>query len=82
MSLLENINLNTWFSERELKLPPAHFVISKTALTTESHYWIVNTLSGRYSIVMSNVSSLSFATELYPAFEDPKEAVFYELAWS
>lgn len=81
MTTIEDINLYTWFSERELKVVPSHFVLAKTKLTTESHYWIVNKLQGRYAIVSSTME-LSYTNELYPAFEDPKEAVFYELAWS
>ena len=75
----------SWFSERELKHTPKHFVVSKTHLTLESKVWILNKLKGRFSITYSEDSIddlLVFHSMGNPAFEDPKEAIFYELTWS
>jgi hypothetical protein len=74
---IEDINLHTWFMNRELDFAPNHFVVSNTRLTTESKIWIQEKLSGRYS----SVSLESAFMEYVPAFEDPKEAMFYELTW-
>ena len=76
----------TWFSERELKYTPRHFVISSTALTQESKDWILKNLRGRFSCVHwvnENQPNMLFDS-LYgrPAFEDPREATIYELTWS
>jgi len=86
----KQLNVITWYSERELKFTPAHFVVSKTSLTSESRLWILNTLRGRYSIVtgQEEIDILKqpwmFISDLdgVPAFEDPKEAVLYELKWA
>lgn len=75
----------SWFSERELKHTPKHFVVSKTHLTLESKVWILNKLKGRFSVTYSEDSIddlLVFHSMGNPAFEDPKEAIFYELTWS
>lgn len=74
-----------WFSERKMPFTPTHFVISNTPLTPESNQWILNNLTGRYSIVISPSDTDGFLlmTNLgNPAFEDPREAVIYELTWS
>jgi hypothetical protein len=62
--------------DRELDFAPNHFVISNTKLTTDSKIWILEKLTGRFAIVGDVVFS-----SLVPAFEDPKEALFYELTW-
>jgi hypothetical protein len=86
----KHLNPITWYSNRELQFTPSHFVISKTSLTPESKLWIINNLKGRYSIV-SNTHDLDVSSQLWavvmhenntPAFEDPKEALLYELTWS
>jgi hypothetical protein len=82
-----NIDPATWYSERELKFTPKHFTITHTELTPESKHWILNKLKGRFSVVHNQPIDESlnlFMTTFYghPAFEDPKEAVAYELVWS
>jgi hypothetical protein len=77
----------TWFSEREIKYTPKHFVVSTTSLTPESKNWILKNLNGRFSVVHwgeQNQTVGIFIDSLYgrPAFEDPKEALLYELTWS
>jgi hypothetical protein len=75
----------TWFSERELKHTPKHFIVSKTPLTPQGKMWILTKLKGRFSVTFSeNDFEDFFLINMMgnPAFEDPKEAVFYELTWS
>jgi len=72
---IEDINLHTWFMNRELALSPNHFVASGTPLTSESKVWIQEKLSGRYALLPGEF------LEVIPSFEDPKEAMMYELAW-
>ena len=82
----------TWFSNRELDHTPKHFVVSNTPFTEESKLWVMNTLKGRFSTVywvqdtdeLDSISILLSLDSLFgrPAFEDPKEAVLYELTWS
>ena len=79
------IDPTSWFSERELKYTPKHFVVSNTRLTDEGKIWILNKLKGRFSITYIDDDTddfLVFYTMGNPAFEDPKEAIFYELTWS
>jgi hypothetical protein len=76
----------SWFSERELKYTPKHFVLTKTLLSDEGKIWILNKLKGRFSITYVEDSNtddfLVFHAMGTPAFEDPKEAILYELTWS
>jgi|688.fasta_scaffold2303217_2 hypothetical protein len=73
------INLHTWFQNRELEHCPIHFVQAQTPITSESKIWVLERLKGRFYIE----PSLSFADRLpVPYFEDPEEATLYELTWS
>jgi hypothetical protein len=86
------INPLTWYGAREVGYTPRHFTIAKEPLTSESKQWISETLIGRYSIVryiepVDNNSYLNIInSSLYlfghVAFEDPREAVLYELRWA
>jgi len=81
------VDPTTWFSERELEFTPSHFIITKNPLNNESKQWITDKLTGRFSIVYacSHPDDLDFLlamTQGYPAFEDPKEAIMYELRWA
>jgi len=42
--------------------------------------WIATTLNGRYSLV--TMMDEDYQKFQVPAFEDPREAVLYELTWS
>jgi hypothetical protein len=77
-----------WYTEREvLNHAPKHFIKVKTALTEESKAWILNNLKGRFTTVHSDLYENSEFDILvqslygYPAFEDPKEAIMFELTW-
>lgn len=86
-----NIDPVFWYSERKVNFTPKHFVFSNTPVTKESLSWVVNTLKGRFSleakvqdldISISSLSILNNYTFEHIAFEDPKEAVLFELTWS
>lgn len=82
-----NINLHTWYSERELDYCPKHFVSVNTPIDDEKHLWILENLKGRYHIGSKTRSNneeslLSLFDDMYPYFEDMQEAVLYELTWS
>jgi hypothetical protein len=77
MKTIDDINLHTWFTDRELDFTPPHFVKSGTVLNDESKAWILEKLTGRFAIS----GHAGFFGALSPAFEDPKEALFYELKW-
>lgn len=77
-----------WFTEREVVThTPKHFVRTKTAITEENKSWIMNNLRGRFSITHTDPGDgddfgiMISALYGYPAFEDPKEAIFFELTW-
>jgi hypothetical protein len=74
----------TWFSDRELHYTPKHFVVTSHPCTSESKQWVLDKLSGRFSVTYPVVSSniIELVTHSCIAFEDPQEAVFYELKWS
>lgn len=86
---MTSINLLTWLDAREVKgITPKHFVLAKTRLTAQSLIWIEEKLAGRYSLVSADLEDLDYITSdwssynYYPAFENPSEAVLYELTWS
>ena len=71
-----------WFSNRELNFLPKHFTLASTPLTMESKQWVLDNLHGRFAIVQTGQI---FLVPFYLgdiAFEDPKDATFYELKWS
>ena len=76
-----NINLHTWFGQRELDYCPKHFIKTNTTLTKEGKLWVLEKLSGRFFISTSELN-LFYDSEGIIYFEDPQEAVFYEIAWS
>jgi len=76
---LDDINFDTWFIERELNMTPPHFTLTSTPITNESRIWVLEKLRGRFAIKPSTFSSIGGPYQV--AFEDPKEAVFYELTW-
>lgn len=73
-----------WFGKRELPYTPPHFVVVRTPITNDSMSWILSNISGRFSIVKDQETTIMtiMLDEGYPAFEDPKEAVLFELKWS
>ena len=74
----------TWFSDRELHYTPKHFVVTSHPCTSESKQWVLDKLSGRFSVTYPIVSNsiIELITPSCISFEDPQEAVFYELKWS
>ena len=81
----------TWFSKRELTHTPRHFVVTQHPPDAEAIQWVSNHLSGRYSFVKFSPPSdgVGYVSVYHKvlgfgqiAFEDPKEAVLYELRWS
>jgi len=84
-----DINPITWFGTRELEHIPPHFVKSSTSVDEEKYMWILSKLSGRFcidenhSLLTSDkffILSKDFERPVY--FEDPKEAMIFELRWS
>jgi len=78
---MPDINVYTWYNARKIEgVLPKHFVVTKTVLHPDAERWIEENLTGRYFILYKSVEDLF--PQLVPAFEDPKEAVYYELTWS
>lgn len=75
---IDDINLETWFTERELSVNPKHFTKTSAPLTPEAKAWILEKLHGRFSKYTKPHGS---SIRACPTFEDPKEAVFYELTF-
>jgi hypothetical protein len=85
---MREVNPLVWFGERELSVCPKHFVKAPTPIADEAYQWVISRLVGRFSI-----SSLTMDTpgafpivgttfDTYFYFEDPAEAMMYELRWS
>lgn len=75
---MNEINLISWYSKRELDFCPKHFIKANTPLTLKSKDWIKDHLVGRFFIKEYDYNVF----EHYPYFEDPQEAILYELTWS
>lgn len=79
-------NPSNWFSKRELNVCPPHFVKSNAPVNTDSHMWVTAKLKGRFSITLEVEESMDVfvfnTTKPCIAFEDPAEAMIYELRWS
>lgn len=78
-SVLDKINMNEWLIDRRLPTIPVHFVKANTAITDRAIIrWIEDTLTGRYSLL----GGLSIFRQSYTVwFENPEEAVFFDLKW-
>jgi hypothetical protein len=86
---LEDINKSTWFVDRYVKHVPKHFVATHSKVTDENLTWVYERTYGRFSIVRPNpvqeddsMLVSTFWLENVYAFEDPKEAVQFELTWA
>lgn len=71
-----------WFIERKLAHRPPHFVSATTPINKESAQWIAHSLVGRYALESDCKIDNFFVELVMPSFEDPAEAVMYELKWS
>lgn len=91
---VSGVNLFTWYTNRELDFVPQHFVFSQTLYYPTSKSWVLESLVGRFAITKTDPHLAQFKTpsdlvfdgnhsnEYRIGFEDPKEAVFYDLVWS
>mgnify|MGYP000154877432 CR=1 FL=1 len=72
-----------WFGQRQITPAPRHFTRTSTPSTTEIHSWVLMNLKGRFSL-LSGSSVLGNLQDWgsYYYFEDPAEAMLYELRWS
>ena len=77
MTTIDPVN---WFSDREVNFKPPHFVMTNTHITKESKFWILKNLKGRFALI--EYDYITRIKKIVPAFEDPQEAILYELAWS
>jgi len=76
------LNYHTWHMQRQLKYCPKHFVGCNTKLTDDAMYWILERCTGRFYIKNAYEQDFLFLeADNYPFFEDPKEAVLFELTW-
>jgi hypothetical protein len=71
-----------WFGKRQVNFHPKHFVLSDTLLTLDSKQWVLDNINGRFCIVHTSQIFLVEYNLGNIAFENPKDAMFYELKWS
>lgn len=78
------VNPLLWYGTRELKLTPPHFVKCSAPLTGTSLEWVITKLQGRYTKedISDDDTDLFFVDTQCISFEDPAEAMLYELRWS
>ena len=77
---MNDINLMTWFAQRQLDFCPKHFVRCQTYLTDEARLWVYEYLTGRFYITTGVSDDWGLDTEIF--FENPQEAMLYELKFS
>jgi hypothetical protein len=68
-----------WYTNRQLTLCPKHFIRCRAEVTTEAKFWVYENLIGRFYIG-SDERNLFDPDIIY--FEDPQEAMMFELRWS
>ena len=76
---IEDINKSTWYKKRCVGYVPRHFIITQTPVTNENLTWLYERTYGRFAFIEHE---LPVWEEQSLAFEDPKEAVQYELTRS
>jgi folate-dependent tRNA-U54 methylase TrmFO/GidA len=81
---MRDIDPLVWFGTRELKVIPKHFIRATTPATSESIMWVITKLTGRYSVGSYETIAMVLGANLnqYIFFEDPAEAMIYELRWA
>jgi hypothetical protein len=91
---MKELNPCVWFGKRELTSIPKHFIKANTPKTDDSYYWVLINLKGRFGTLILTPDHINpmlnraqiiysdFSSEEYFFFEDPAEAMFYELRWS
>jgi len=83
---IDNINVDTWYQNRLIKDHiPNHFTMTRTIVTSDNLEWVLEKLHGRFSLAQNvNNDEMDFMSYYQKsfAFEDPKEAVQFELTWS
>ena len=79
---MNDINLQIWYSDRELEFVPPHFMRVETTLSEESLFWVQSRLQGRYSVQIVYENNVLFTEKNSIYFEDPVEAMLFELRWS
>jgi len=76
------VNPIIWFAEREVSYPPSHFVTATTPVTNESKQWVLDYTTGRFAITPNTTDLFNLESIGTISFEDPKEAMLFELKWS
>ena len=80
--MTKELNPLAWFGTRQVNPAPRHFIKTTTPMTNESKEWVMTKLNGRYSLVDYIDPSMFLNNVSYICFEDPAEAMYYELRWS
>lgn len=74
---IDDLNLHFWFKNLITdEIIPEHFIICKIPVKPEVKFWIYEFITGRYAFY-----SKTPGYDLGIAFEDPSEALMYELTW-
>jgi hypothetical protein len=83
---MREISPLVWFGKREVTHIPKHFVKAPTPVLEDSYEWVQCKLTGRFGIGngLDTDNDLMVVTSLtqYIYFEDPADAMMFELRWS
>lgn len=81
--MIDELDPRLWFCEREIEYPPRHFTQASTRVTLESKQWVLDKLRGRFAVTQNTNDFLeNLGTLGIISFEDPSEAMIFELKWS
>ena len=81
---MHDINPLVWYSNLEIDTIPPHFVKSSTSVTEDNYFWVKTKITGRYTISAVPINDVDMIFDLRPYvfFENPSDAMLYELRWS
>lgn len=80
---MKEISPIEWFGNRLLTFCPPHFIKSTTPVSENNRLlWIENNLHGRYAFWFEVGHQIVNGSDMFVAFEDPGDAMLYELYWS
>jgi len=83
---MRDISPLVWFGKRQVNPIPKHFVRATTPGTEGAYEWVQCKLTGRFGIMTGadiddGLVLSTGLTEIF-YFEDPADAMMYELRWS
>jgi hypothetical protein len=81
MKNIEDVNLYTFYANRQVSPTPAHFIRTNVKVNVDTFICLQELTTGRYSFCRLSDMSRDMYGDEYLAFEDSSDALFYELKY-